>query len=201
MPIPPSAHTARHRWAALMLLALAPAALAHTEVGAASGFLTGFLHPLSGPDHLIAMVAVGLWGAFLGAPAIWQLPVVFPMVMALGGVLGILGVPVPFVEPGIAVSAVVLGAMVVMTVRPALWVAATIVGGFAIFHGFAHGTELPHAVSPLAYSAGFVVATGLLHLAGIGFGMLVRWPAGVVAVRTLGGLISLGGCLFLLRLV
>ena len=201
MSNPLSAHTIRRLWAALVLLALAPAAMAHTEVGAASGFLTGFLHPLSGPDHLIAMVAVGLWGAFLGAPAIWQLPVVFPVVMALGGVLGILGVPVPFVEPGIAISAVVLGAMVVMTVRPALWVAAVIVGGFAIFHGFAHGAELPHAVSPLAYSAGFVVATGLLHLAGIGFGLLVRWPAGVVAVRTLGGLISLGGCLFLLRLV
>jgi urease accessory protein len=186
---------------ALVLLAAAPLAFAHTEAGAASGFVSGFLHPLSGADHLIAMVAVGLWGAFLGQPAIWQLPVVFPMVMALGGVLGIAGVPLPFVEVGIAASAIVLGLMVLLRVRPALWVAALLVGGFAVFHGYAHGSELPHAANPVTYSAGFVIATGLLHLAGIAFGMLVRWPSGVVAVRALGGVISAGGCLFLLRLM
>lgn len=182
-------------------LLLAPAALAHTEAGAASGFVSGFLHPLSGPDHLIAMVAVGLWGAFLGAPAIWQLPVVFPLVMAFGGVLGIAGVPLPLVEVGIATSAIVLGLMVLLAVRPPLWLAAVIVGVFAVFHGYAHGVELPHAANAVSYSAGFVVATGLLHLLGIAFGLLVRWPSGRVAVRTLGALISAGGCLFLLRLV
>lgn len=183
------------------MLVAAPAVLAHTEAGAATGFISGFMHPLSGPDHLIAMVAVGLWGAFLGQPAIWQLPVVFPLVMAFGGVLGIAGLPLPFVEAGIAASAIVLGLMVLLRVRPALWVAAVIVGGFAVFHGYAHGAELPHAANPVTYSAGFVIATGLLHLAGIAFGLLVRWPGGVVAVRTLGGLISAGGCLFLLRLM
>lgn len=197
----PPPHLARSLALGLGLLLLAPVALAHTEAGAGSGFVSGFLHPLSGPDHLIAMVAVGLWGAFLGAPAIWQLPVIFPLVMAGGGVLGIAGVPLPMVEVGIATSAVVLGLMVVLAVRPPLWLAGLIVGVFAVFHGYAHGAELPHAANAVSYSAGFVIATGLLHLVGIAFGLLVRWPVGRVAVRSLGAMISLGGCLFLLRLV
>ncbi|GAA3961998.1 hypothetical protein GCM10022278_20030 [Allohahella marinimesophila] len=139
------------------------------------------------------MVAVGLWGAFLGKPAVWILPVVFPLVMAIGGAMGVLGIPIPAVETGIATSAVVLGAMVAFAVRPPLWIAAVIVGAFAIFHGHAHGTELPNAASPLAYSIGFVLSTGLLHLSGIAFGLLVRWPAGNVAVRAGGGLIALAG--------
>jgi urease accessory protein len=192
---------ARRATLAAGLVMAAPVALAHSEVGTAAGFLTGFLHPLSGVDHLIAMVAVGLWGAFLGAPAIWQLPVVFPVVMAVGGILGIAGVPLPFVEAAIATSAVVLGLMVLTSARPPLWIAAGLVGLFAVFHGHAHGTELPHAANPIGYSAGFVIATGLLHLAGIAFGALVRWPSGQIAVRSLGLLISAGGCLFLLRLV
>jgi urease accessory protein len=121
------------------------------------------------------MVAVGLWGAFLGAPAIYTLPIVFPLVMALGGVLGILGVPLPGPEIGIAASAVVLGAMVALAARPPLWVAAAIVGAFAIFHGYAHGAELPAGADAVAYSLGFVVATGLLHLAGIAGSKW--WPA------------------------
>lgn len=168
---------------------------------AGEGFLTGFVHPLSGWDHMLAMVAVGLWGAFLGRPAIWQLPVVFPIVMALGGVLGIAGVMLPLVEVGIAASALILGLMIVLAVRPPLWVAGAVVGAFAVFHGHAHGTELPHAANGLSYAAGFVVATGLLHLAGIAFGMLIRWPAGALTIRGAGGLIAAGGCLFLLRLI
>ena len=113
------------------------------------------------------MLAVGLWGAFLGLPAIWILPVVFPLVMALGGVLGILGVPLPGIEIGIAVSAVVLGLMVALAAKPHIAVAAILVGAFAIFHGHAHGTELPDGANALAYALGFVIATGLLHLAGI----------------------------------
>jgi urease accessory protein len=143
------------------------------------------------------MVAVGLWGAFLGNPAIWVLPVVFPLVMAFGGALGVMGVPLPSVETGIAVSAIVLGVMVAFALRPPLWLAAVIVGGFAIFHGHAHGTELPSAANPLAYSAGFVISTGLLHLSGIAIGLLVRWPAGKVAVRACGAFISLAGVGFL----
>ncbi len=173
--------------------------LAHTGEGAVGGFISGFLHPVFGWDHVIAMVSVGLWGAFLGMPAIWVLPVVFPMVMAFGGVLGILGVPVPAVEIGIAASAIILGGSVALAARPPLWVAAIIVGIFAIFHGHAHGTELPQAANPLAYSIGFVLATGLLHLSGIAVGQLTRWPAGRVAVRIGGVIISLLGCMFLVR--
>ena len=181
-----------------VLLALgAEPALAHEGEGAVGGFLSGFTHPIFGWDHVVAMVAVGLWGAFLGAPAIWLLPVVFPLVMALGAALGILGVPLPGVETGIAASAVVLGLVVAFQARPPLWLAAVVVGVFAIFHGHAHGTELPQAVDPLTYAIGFVLATGLLHLLGIAFGLLVRWPAGKVAVRAGGAAIALIGVAFL----
>ena len=182
------------------VLAAMPA-LAHTDSGVAGGFLSGLTHPIYGWDHVVAMVAVGLWGAFLGNPAIWVLPIVFPMVMAVGGALGVAGVPLPAVETGIATSAVVLGLMVALAARPPLWVAALLVAVFAIFHGYAHGAELPEAANPLAYSLGFVIATGLLHLSGIAFGLLARWPAGRLAVRTGGGLIALAGVGFLTGLV
>jgi urease accessory protein len=185
----------------LMLLSFAGAASAHETTGVAGGFVSGLLHPVLGWDHVVAMVAVGLWGAFLGNPAIWILPVVFPLVMAFGGALGVMGVPVPAVETGIAASAVVLGAMVAFAARPPIWVAAVIVGAFAIFHGHAHGTELPNAANPLAYSLGFVISTGLLHLCGIAFGLVVRWPAGKIAVRAGGGLIALAGVGFLTGVV
>jgi urease accessory protein len=183
--------------AAFVVLGAEPV-LAH-EAHGAGGLITGFLHPLSGPDHIAAMVAVGLWGAFLGAPAIWLLPIIFPLVMAFGGALGVMGVAVPLVETGIAASAVVLGLMVALALKPPLWVAAILVGAFAIFHGHAHGTELPEFATPLAYSIGFVVATGLLHLAGIALGLLVRWPYGTVAIRTGGAVIALAGVVFLVR--
>jgi urease accessory protein len=184
---------------ALVTLAVTQLARAHGDAGdAAGGFVAGFLHPLLGWDHVVAMVAVGLWGAFLGRPAIWVLPVVFPLVMAFGGVLGLLRVPIPGVEVGIAGSAIVLGTMVALAARPPLPVAAVIVATFAIFHGHAHGTELPDAASPLVFSLGFVIATGLLHVCGIAFGLLVRWPAGRVAVRAAGVLIALIGLAFLL---
>lgn len=183
--------------AAFVLLLLANAAIAHEGEGFAGGFVSGLLHPLFGWDHVLAMVAVGLWGAFLGNPAIWLLPVVFPLVMALGGAAGVAGVPLPAVEAGIGASALVLGAMIALAARPPLWVAAVIVGVFAVFHGHAHGTELPHAADPLAYSAGFVISTGLLHLTGIALGLATRWPAGKVAIRAGGGAIALAGVGFL----
>lgn len=182
--------------AALLLLASAPA-WAHEGEGIGGGFISGFVHPLLGPDHVVAMVAVGLWGAFLGAPALWVLPIVFPLVMAMGGVLGVAGVPLPAVEVGIATSAIVLGLVVAFAARPPLWIAAVIVGAFAIFHGHAHGAELPEAANPISYSVGFVIATGLLHLLGISFGLLVRWPAGRFAVRAAGGVIAVAGLAFL----
>ncbi len=182
-----------------LLALLAPLAQAHEGQGVAGGFLSGFAHPLLGWDHVIAMLAVGLWGAFLGTPAIWLLPVIFPLVMALGGGLGVLGVPLPSVEIGIAVSAIALGGVVAVALRPPLWVAALLVAVFAVFHGHAHGTELPQAADPIAYSLGFVIATGLLHLAGIGLGLLTRWPNGRIAVRGLGAGIALLGVVFLSR--
>ncbi len=181
---------------AVFVATCAPA-LAHSEGGLVGGFASGFLHPLLGPDHVVAMVAVGLWGGFLGRPAIWLLPVTFPLVMALGGALGVLGVPLPMVEEGIAASALVLGLMVAFAARPPLSLAAPIVGFFALFHGHAHGTELPEAADAVAYSLGFVTATGLLHLAGIAFGLLVASPLGRIAVRTAGGAIALAGLAFL----
>jgi urease accessory protein len=176
---------------------VADSAVAHMQTGLAQGFTSGFLHPLLGPDHLIAMFAVGLWGAQLRHPAIWMLPITFPVVMAVGGVLGVMRMPLPFVEVGVATSAIILGGMIATHTRPPLWIAALMVGAFAVFHGFAHGVELPKAVNPLAYGAGFVVATGLLHLAGIIIGLLVYWPARAKAVRACGGVIALVGVFFL----
>ncbi len=187
-------------FAILLSLVAASPTLAHTG-NVSGGFASGFSHPLFGLDHAVAMVAVGLWGAFLGAPAIFVLPVVFPLVMAIGGVVGILGMPLPGVEIGIAVSATILGMMVALAARPPLWVAAVIVGAFAICHGHAHGAELPPGADAVAYSAGFVIATGVLHLCGIAFGLLARWPTGRIAVRTGGGVIAIAGLMFLGRLI
>lgn len=184
---------------ALIGCAASGTAMAHEASGVAGGFASGLLHPLAGPDHLVAMVAVGLWGAFLGRPALWLLPVVFPLVMAVGGAAGVLGLPLPAVEVGIALSAIALGAAVAFGWRAPLVLAAVIVAAFAIFHGHAHGTELPQAADPLAYSLGFVVSTGLLHLCGIAFGELTRWPWGAKAVKGLGALIALVGVVFLVR--
>jgi urease accessory protein len=172
-------------------------ALAHTGAGVVGGFVGGFEHPLFGLDHLVAMVAVGLWGAFLGMPAIWLLPVVFPLVMAIGGAFGIAGAPLPSVETGIALSAIILGLCVAFAFRPPLWIAACIVGVFAFFHGHAHGTELPSAANPLAFALGFVIATGLLHLCGVGLGLLTRYRIGNYAVRAGGAAIAAVGVAFL----
>ena len=147
------------------------------------------------------MVSVGLWGAQLGAPAVWLLPVVFPMVMAFGGFLGLAGVPLPGVEIAIALSAVLLGLAVAREARPPLAAAAALVGFFAIFHGHAHGTELPAGQSGLLYSIGFVVATGLLHLTGIGIGLVHRWTWGRIALRVAGTLVTIAGLGFLWKAI
>jgi len=192
---------ARHALVAMALAALGPPALAHVEQAQAAGLLSGLAHPVSGLDHVLAMVAVGLWGAQLGAPAIWLLPLTFPIVMALGGLLGLLGIALPGVELGIAASAILLGAAVMTERRLPLVVAAALVGVFAVFHGHAHGTELPPGQSGLLYSLGFVVATGCLHAIGIAIGAIHRWPAGRVALRIAGGGIGLAGLFFLWRAV
>ena len=194
-------HTVQRLAVGLALAAVCSVALAHVETGQAAGFLSGLSHPVSGMDHVLAMVAVGLWGAVLGPPAIWVLPVAFPLVMALGGLMGLLGVELPGVEMGIALSAVVLGAMVLAEARPPLWLAAAVVAVFAIFHGHAHGRELPAGNSALLYSLGFVMATGLLHAVGILLGVAHRWAAGRRLVQAAGGGVALAGIFFLWRAV
>jgi len=181
------------------LILLPSSALAHVETGQAIGFVTGLKHPWSGLDHVAAMIAVGLWGAQLGNPAMWLLPVTFPMVMSMGAMMGLLGIPLPGIEIGIALSAILLGAMVLGEVRPNLIIAALLVGFFAIFHGHAHGTELPPGQSGLLYSMGFVIATGCLHGIGIALGLVHRWPVGRLALRGAGACISVMGVTFLWR--
>lgn len=184
------------------LLVLLPAsAHAHTQTGAVGGFISGFTHPIGGLDHMLAMLAVGLWGAFLGGRAMWLLPVVFPVVMAFGGALGVMGIPLPAVETGVALSGVCLGLMVCLAVKPPLWVAALLVGFFGIFHGHAHGTELPSSANALTYAIGFVISTGLLHLSGIALGLLVRWDWGRITVRIAGAAIALAGFGFLFNIL
>ena len=183
---------------AALALAAAPAR-AHGVSGHGGDFVAGLLHPISGLDHVVAMVAVGLWGAVLGPPALWLLPVAFPIVMALGGCLGLLGVAIPGVEIGIAVSGMVLGLLVLFEIRPPLVLAAAIVSAFALFHGHAHGTELPANGNPFLYSLAFVIATGLLHLLGILLGETRRWPGGRRFVQIAGAGVALVGLGFLLR--
>lgn len=172
-------------------------AFAHVGQGEVYGLLNGFLHPLSGADHMLAMIAVGLWGAQLGAPAIWVLPVAFPLVMAMGAMLGFLGLTIPGIEYGIAASAILLGMAVAFELRPPIVLAALLIGLFAIFHGHAHGTELPPGQSALLYSMGFVVATGCLHALGIGIGTVHRWAWGQKLLRTAGAMVAMGGLVFM----
>jgi len=182
-----------------LVLGTAPSAFAHPQQSQGQGFLTGVSHPVSGLDHVLAMIAVGVWGAQLGQPAIWLLPVTFPMVMAFGGFLGLIGVHLPGVELGVAVSAVLLGVMVAREAKPRLAVAVALVSVFAVFHGHAHGTELPAGQSGLAYSIGFVMATGCLHAVGIAIGVAHKWTAGKVALRLAGGTVALAGAAFVWR--
>jgi urease accessory protein len=182
-----------------LIISLPSFASAHVERGQATGFIIGLQHPWSGLDHVLAMIAVGIWGAQLGNPAMWLLPVTFPMVMSMGAMMGLLGIPLPGIEIGIALSAILLGAMVVGEVRPKLIIAALMVSFFAIFHGHAHGTELPVGQSGLLYSMGFVIATGCLHGIGIALGLVHRWPLGKLALRGAGAFIAVMGVTFLWR--
>jgi urease accessory protein len=174
-------------------------ASAHMGTGLPGGFMSGFEHPFSGMDHLTAMVSVGLWGAFLGRPLIYVLPVVFPAMMVVGAVMGMWLVPVPPIEWGIALSVLVLGGCIALSVRAPVWAAVPVVVVFALFHGYAHGKELPSAADPIGYSVGFVLATGLLHVSGIGLGLINNLPKGVLATRSVGSLIAIAGVWFLYK--
>lgn len=184
---------------ALAMLFAACPALAH-ESSDTSGLIAGLEHPLTGPDHLLAMVSVGIWGAVLGRPLLVALPVVFPTMMAVGGLLGIIGAPVPPVEIGIAVSVLSLGGALALSWRAPNWAAILLVALFALFHGYAHGRELPRAADPVYYSLGFMLSTGTLHVVGIGIGTLHEYGQGRLT-RAIGGLVALAGGYFLWQAV
>ena len=172
------ASTKRTTLAAILFLAAAMPAYAHVGTGSTSSFAAGFAHPVSGLDHMTVMVAVGLWAALKGGKAIWAWPLAFVGVMLVGGALGMLHVPVPFVEPGILASVVTLGLLVALAIDLPVSAGVAIIGLFALFHGHAHGTEVPKNAGGLDYMAGFAVATALLHGIGIaaalGLGMRFR---------------------------
>ncbi len=166
------------RWTLLLTFSIfmigSSVVLAHTGTENVTGWWHGLIHPLSGLDHILAMVAVGIWAALIGEKALWLVPTTFVTVMLMGSILAITGVALPFVEFGIVMSVFVLGILVATTVRLPLALIAAIVGLFAIFHGYAHGAEIPTASSVLSYGVGFVLATVLLHLSGIGIGILFQ---------------------------
>lgn len=182
-------------------LAILPAAIAHAHVsvGETSGFWHGLQHPIGGLDHILAMLAVGLWAAQLGGHAVWSVPLAFVSIMTLGGVLGMSSVPLPFVEQGIIASDLILGALVLMATRLPLAVSISLVGILAIFHGYAHGEEMPKDTSALEYAVGFVVATAALHLSGVGIAMLMNKFLQDRLVRLAGGGIIIGGIYVLVQ--
>ena len=182
--------------AALLFLCLPAAAFAHTGIGATHGFMPGFSHPMSGLDHILAMVGVGLFAARLGGRALWLVPSAFLAMMALGGAAGTYGVTLPWVETGIALSVVAIGLALAFGLSlPALG-AAALVGFFAIFHGHAHGLEMPADASGLDYALGFMIATALLHAAGIALGLRLDRLARSIRlplVQASGGALALAG--------
>lgn len=184
---------------AALLAGLATAAEAHTGAGATHAFSAGFAHPLGGLDHLLAMVTVGLWAGLRGGRALWLWPASFMTAMALGGALGMAGLPMPFVEQGILASVVVIGLAAALAFNPGLAAGAALVALAGLFHGHAHGTEIPADAGGLAYAAGFVAATGLLHAIGIGLTMLAGRIALPVAARAAGGLAAIAGVVLAAR--
>ncbi|WP_304056661.1 HupE/UreJ family protein [Nitrosomonas communis] len=175
-------------------------AYAHTGMVDQSGWVHGFIHPLGGLDHILTMVAVGLWAAQMAGRAIWLVPFTFVTVMTLGGVVGMIGIPFVGTELGIVISLLVFGMLIAAAIHLPLLISIMVAGMFAFCHGYAHGAEMPHNVSGLAYAAGFILATACLHACGIALTVLsgrmgrVQWlrPAGIV-VAFYGGSILFAG--------
>lgn len=171
-------------------------ASAHTPGVAIPNFKSGFLHPLTGVDHFLAMLAVGIWGALIGGRALWLLPVAFPLVMAVGAVTGIAGLRFSGAEPAVIASVVILGGVIAVNVRTKLWAALAITGLFALSHGYAHGVELPDTSGAAEYCVGFILATGMIHLCGIALGLIEPFRYGMHVLRAIGAGIA-GAGLFL----
>jgi len=186
--------------AAAATVGFSTAALAHVGDHSHMSFTEGLLHPFTGLDHVLAMVAVGLWASQLGGRALWLLPLTFPAVMAIGAALGLSGVTLPWVEIGIAGSVMVLGAVVALALRPSLAISIPLIGAFALLHGYSHGIELPAGVPALTYGAGFIAATLVLHAIGIATGLIAGRPPVRFAARTAGGAIAVLGVVLLVTL-
>lgn len=182
------------------LLATTVPALAHVGTGAHDGFAHGFMHPFNGLDHLLAMIGVGLFAAQLGSRALWLVPSAFVSMMVAGGVLGFNGMEVPFVELGIVASVVAIGVLLAFNVQLPLAIAMALTGVFAVFHGYAHGAELPPGNDAVAYVGGFVLATALLHVFGVGIGLAFhKLPSAsrVWVDRAMGGAMTIVGLVLL----
>ncbi|HET7912308.1 MAG TPA: HupE/UreJ family protein, partial [Pseudolabrys sp.] len=159
----------------VVFFVLAPAAaLAHPGHDGAGGLVQGFVHPVTGVDHVLAMIAVGVLAALYGGRALWLVPMSFLVAMAAAGAIGMAGIPVQIVEAGIGLSIVVLGLMIAFQIKPPALVAMVVVGFFALFHGYAHGSEMPDGAAGLSFAAGFLIATALLLSAGAGLGLLLQ---------------------------
>lgn len=185
----------KKNWVALLsfFLFIPLPAYAHTGIGQTMGFVHGLTHPFIGLDHILAMVAVGIWASQIGGKGTWAIPATFVGIMSFGGLLGASGIRVPFFEEGIAMSVLILGVLIAAAMRLPLVTSAILVGLFAVFHGYAHGEEMPGTASGLTYGMGFAFATTLLHLCGIGLGTLLRDTGKVMVVRYTGGAIAMGG--------
>jgi len=169
----------------------------HPQIGSSSGFMTGFAHPLNGLDHMIAMFAVGLWAVQVGGKGIWLIPLAFVCMMIAGGILGMSGVTVPFVETGIIMSVLILGVLLVASARLPIAAGMVLMGIFALFHGHSHGTEIPATVSGLAFSAGFALSTVMLHSAGIAAGLTLRKASKMKVLRYAGAAIIASGIMMI----
>lgn len=193
-----------YRLLAVAIMLMPGAVFAHTGHGEVAGFAYGFMHPLGGLDHLLAMVAIGLFASGLGGRGMWLVPASFVSVMALGGVFGIAGLPVPHVEIAIAASVAILGAIIALGVKAPVAVAMGLAGLFAVFHGYAHGAEMPADGSSLAYGLGFMSATALLHVSGLALGLLfgaLGEARGRAFYRVAGVVIALAGAGLLVQVI
>jgi urease accessory protein len=188
-----------NKWLNLYVLMLGVTSLlpslvfAHTGMGGTAGFVSGFSHPLGGADHLLVMLAVGLWAAQIGGRAIWAVPCTFVALMIVGAVLAIAGIQVPYVEAAILISLLLLGLLIASAFRLPLAISVSVVGCFAVFHGQAHGAEMPLTIDALTYCAGFALATILLHTLGIATGVMLQTLQREKTVRFIGAAIALGG--------
>jgi urease accessory protein len=184
----------RNIMVAIAAICLLPqAAMAHTVMGSTSGFIHGLSHPFTGLDHMLAMIAVGLWAAQMGGRKLWLVPAAFVSAMVLGGAIGFAGVSLPYVEVGIVASVIVLGVFISGAFKLTMAISTVVVGAFAVFHGYAHGAEMSHGLGPVAYSIGFVLATAALHMIGMLAGMGIQHRNVDKAVRLAGAAIALSG--------